>query len=95
MLTKFIKPIFTLSLLTSLVVATFASANAGATNSAKRNWSNEVDPAYRSIAARHTGRDAFAAIGRAAEPVAALAEDGNAWRYSGGPKSPVPPSRDF
>ncbi|QIG92954.1 MULTISPECIES: hypothetical protein [unclassified Bradyrhizobium] len=88
MSTKFTKPILTISLLTSLV-AMSATAHAGASTSAA---SRSV---YHPITAQHAPRDAYAAIGWTAEPAAGHAGEVNAWRYSGGPKSSVPPSHGF
>lgn len=86
MSTKFTKSILAISVLTSLV-AMSAAANAGAMTSATR--------AHRATTAQHAPRDAYAAIGWAAEPAAGRAVEVNSWRYSGGPKSSVPPSRGF
>jgi hypothetical protein len=92
----FTKSVLAISLLTSLV-AVSATANAGATISDKRYWPSEVGPsAYRAVNTQHAPHDAFAAIGRsvssAAVPV--TAKEGT-WHYVGGPKSSIPPSRDF
>lgn len=89
---KFNKSLAAISLLTSLV-ATFASANAGAAMSGNRYSTNAAPATYRSSVAQHAPRDAFAAM----DSVSASAHggDGNAWQYVGGPKSPVPPSRGF
>jgi len=89
---KFNKSLAAISLLTALV-ATFASANAGAAMSGQRHATNAASAAYRSPASQQAPRDAFAAM----DSVSASAHggDGNAWQYVGGPKSSVPPSRGF
>jgi hypothetical protein len=95
MLTKFTRPVLAISFLASLV-AMSATANAGATISDKRYWPNEVGPSsYTST--QGASRDALAAIGPVASPaiVAPRAAGESDWRYVGGPKSSVAPSRGF
>lgn len=96
MSTKFEKSFFAFSFLASLVSLS-AAANAGATISDKRSWPNEVGPATYRGAAQHAPRDAFAASVRTKSPVGAAAsgEGTNGWRYIGGPKSSVSPSRGY
>jgi len=85
MSTKFTKPLLAISLLASLV-ATSATANAGATISDKRYWPSEVGPsAYRTVNTQQAPRDAFAAIGESYES--------SGPRYLGGPKSGLIASR--
>jgi hypothetical protein len=92
---KFTKPLLAVSLLASLV-AMSATANAGVTISDKRYWPSEVGPsAYRAVSMQHAPHDAFAAINPMASPAAAPAPAEDSWHYVGGPKSSVPPSRDF
>jgi hypothetical protein len=97
MSTKFTKPILAVSLLASLL-AMSATANAGATISGRRYWPSEVGPgAYHAVNTQHASGDAFAAIGPTAVPAtaSAIAEDESSWRYVGGPKSSIAPSRGF
>ena len=93
---KFAKPVLAISLLVSLV-ATSATANAGATISDRRYWPSEVGPgAYSAISTQHAPRDAFAAIGPTASPaVASAPAEEDTWHYVGGPKSSIAPSRGF
>src|SRR5258707_7430772 len=96
MLAKFTRPVLAISLLASLV-AMSATANAGATISDKRYWPSEVGPsAYSAVSTQHAPRDAFAAIGRSASTAAVpVTAEEDTCHYVRGPKSSIPPSRDF